>query len=37
VTYFAEQLEPSPANVYHYRVIFKPEIIIPDVDLETSR
>ena len=36
VTYFAEQLEPAPANVYHYRVIFKPEAIVPDVDLETS-
>ena len=32
VTYFAEQLEPAPANTYHYRVIFKPTVIIPDVD-----
>lgn len=32
VTYFAEQLEPAKANVYHYRVIFKPASIIPDVD-----
>jgi len=37
VTYFAEQLEQSQVGVYHYRVIFKPESIIPDVDLETSR
>ena len=36
VTYFAEQLEASPADVYHYRVIFKPEAIIPDIDLELS-
>ena len=36
VTYFAEQLEPSAVDVYHYRVIFKPETIIPDIDLETS-
>ena len=25
VTYFAEQLESSAADVYHYRVIFKPD------------
>ena len=34
VTYFAEQLEQSPVSVYHYRVIFKPSVIVPDVDLE---
>lgn len=33
VTYFVEQLNPAPASVYHYRVIFKPQSIIPDVDL----
>ena len=32
VTYFAEQLEPVTASKYHYRVIFKPTVIIPDVD-----
>jgi hypothetical protein len=32
VTYFAEQIEPAKANVYHYRVIFKPSVIIPDID-----
>lgn len=36
VTYFAEQLEEAPAGVYNYRVIFKPEAIVPDIDLETS-
>ena len=36
VTYFAEQIEPVRADTYHYRVIFKPEAIIPDIDLETS-
>jgi len=35
VTYFAEQLEPSSVDVYHYRVIFKPSVIIPDVELQT--
>jgi predicted small secreted protein len=34
VTFFAEQLQPNPADVYRYRVIFKPESIIPDIDLE---
>jgi len=33
VTYFAEQLEPVAVDVYYYRVIFKPSVIIPDVDL----
>ena len=32
VTYFAEQLEPAPANVFRYRVIFKPSVIIPDIE-----
>ena len=33
VTYFAEQLDGAAVGVYHYRVIFKPASIIPDVDL----
>ena len=32
VTYFAEQLESKAASAYHYRVTFKPQAIIPDVD-----
>ena len=36
VTYFAEQLESEGVNKYRYRVIFKPEAIIPDIDLVTS-
>lgn len=34
VTYFAEQLEPAQVNVYHYRVIFRPSTIAPDIDLQ---
>ena len=34
VTYFAEQLESESVNPYRYRVIFKPETIIPDIDLQ---
>lgn len=37
VSYFVEQLNPAEVSVYHYKVIFKPESIIPDIDLETSR
>lgn len=33
VTYFVEQLEPSPVSIYHYRVVFKPSTILPDIDL----
>jgi len=36
VTYFAEQLATASVSTYRYKVIFKPESIIPDVDLETS-
>ena len=32
VTYFAEQLEAKDVSVYHYRVIFKPQTILPDLD-----
>ena len=33
VAYFVEQLEPVNASAYHYRVTFKPQVIIPDGDL----
>lgn len=32
VTYFVEQLEPSRVSRSHYRVTFKPQAIIPDID-----
>ena len=32
VTFFAEQIDAAHASAYHYRVIFKPQTIIPDVD-----
>ena len=32
VTYFAEQIAPAGVDIYHYKVIFKPSVIIPDVD-----
>lgn len=33
VTFFAEQIDPAGVGVYHYRVIFKPSVIIPAIDL----
>lgn len=32
VTFFAEQMAAADVSVYHYRVIFKPQSIIPDID-----
>ncbi|WP_151721049.1 beta-sandwich lipoprotein [Acinetobacter ursingii] len=34
VTYFSEQLASKNVSAYHYKVIFKPQVIIPDVDLK---
>ena len=34
VTYFAEQLESSPQSTAQYRVVFKPSVIIPNIDLK---
>lgn len=36
VTYFVEQLESSTVSTYHYKVIFKPQSIIPDIDLKVK-
>lgn len=34
VTFFVEQLENVPASVYRYRVVFKPSVIIPDIEVK---
>lgn len=34
VTYFIEQLEPAPASTYHYKVVFKPSVIVPDISVK---
>ena len=34
VTYFAEQIDSSAVDAYHYRVIFKPLAIIPDIEVK---
>jgi len=36
VTYVVEQIEAVNVSEYHYRIVFKPEAIIPDVDLRTE-
>lgn len=34
VTYFSEQMEAAPADVYHYRVMFKPSVIVPSIEVK---
>jgi hypothetical protein len=36
VTYFSEQVDSANVSIYHYRVIFKPQTIIPNVDFKGS-
>ena len=36
VSYFVEQVEPSAVDAFRYRVIFRPESIVPDIDLDLS-
>lgn len=36
VTWFAEQLGGVNVSTYHYRVTFKPQAIIPDIDFRGS-
>tara|TARA_B110000908_G_scaffold143109_1_gene171818 strand:- start:420 stop:830 length:411 start_codon:yes stop_codon:yes gene_type:complete len=36
VTYFAEQLENVNVSVYHNRIIWKPQSIIPNIDINAS-
>lgn len=36
ISYFAEQLEGIYVSTYHYRVTFKPQAIIPDIDFRGS-
>lgn len=37
VSYFVEQTDAKYEDAYHYKVIFRPEAIIPDIDLQTSK
>jgi hypothetical protein len=37
VTYFVEQTDAKYEDAYHYKVLFRPETIVPDIDLQTSK
>ena len=36
VTFFVEQVDAMPVNTYHYRVFFKPQTILPNIDFKGS-
>jgi protein involved in sex pheromone biosynthesis len=36
VSYLVEQTDAVDVDPYHYRLIFRPETLIPDIDLQTS-
>ena len=36
VTFFMEQVEALPVNVYRYKIIFKPSVILPDIDVKAG-
>ena len=36
VTYFVEQMDGSNVDTFHYKVAFRPEELLPDIDLQTS-
>jgi hypothetical protein len=37
VSYFVEQTDAKYEDAYHYKVIFRPETIVPDIELQTSK
>lgn len=37
VTYVTQQIDSVGLSAYHYKVIFKPETLVPDFDLNTSK
>jgi len=36
VSYFVEQLEAAKVSTYQYRVIFKPDVIVPAMEIKTQ-
>lgn len=36
VTYFAEQLEAEDVSTFHTRIVWRPQSVLPDVDLQLS-
>jgi len=37
VSYLVEQTDAVNADPFHYRILFRPESIVPDIDLQTSK
>ncbi len=36
VSFFVEQIDAAKVSTYNYRVIFKPDAIVPNIDLKTQ-
>lgn len=36
VSFFVEQLDPADVNEYHYKVFFRPQSIVPDIQMEVD-
>lgn len=36
VSYFVEQIESADVSEYHYKVIFRPDAIVPDIDVDSQ-
>ena len=36
ITYFVEQMDPASVDTFHYKVQFRPEELLPDVDVQVS-
>lgn len=36
VTYFVEQMDPAPVDTFHYKVQFRPEELLPDINVQVS-
>lgn len=34
VTYFVEQVDAANVSTYHYRVVFRPQSVLPDLDFQ---
>ena len=37
MTYLVDQLEPVKASVYYYRRTFKPQSVLPDIDIRVGK
>lgn len=35
VTYFSEQIDAANVDVYRYKIVLKPSVILPDVEIKT--